>query len=215
MKIKALLIFSIFISLISFHNFSQSTFSGSFIFKVSMLDTSLQQLIDNREMIVYTNDTLSRMEIFNDALGSQVSIKHMALNKSYLLLDFMGKKLAIQTDQTIDTNTYKPYEIKYKFFGRRKVNGQIIKKANVYREDLKEIRTVWYFKNIRPDILDIYPGIKGLPADYFIGTVDGIIHYSIQLVEEKPLNKDLFGIPSDFEKITMSQFLEKVYQISN
>jgi len=215
MKIKTLLFLSLFISLISFNGFGQKNFTGIFIYKVSIIDTTIQELIDDREMFVYTNDTLSRMEIINDALGPQVSIKHMSLKKSYLLMDFMGKKLAIQTDQKSDSNTYAPYEIKYKFFGRKKMNGQILKRAIVYREDLKEPRTVWYFKNIRPDILDIYSGIKGLPADYYIGTVDGIIHYSIISIDEKPLDKKLFGIPSDFEKITMSQFLAKVSQISN
>jgi len=185
MKIKTLLFF-FFISLISFNDFGQKNFTGIFIYKVSILDTTIQQLIDDREMFVYTNDTLSRMEIINDALGPQVNIKNMSLKKSYLLMDFMGKKLAIQNDQKRDSNTYVPYKIKYKFFGRKKMNGQVLKMAIVSREDLKEPRTVWYFKNIRPDILDIYAGIKGLPADYYISTVDGIIHYSIISIEENP-----------------------------
>jgi hypothetical protein len=214
MKIKTLLFF-FFISSISFSDFGQKNFTGIFIYKVSILDTTIQQLIDDREMFVYTNDTLSRMEIVNDALGPQVNIKNMSLKKSYLLMDFMGKKLAIQNDQKNDSNTYVPYKIKYKIFGRKKMNGQVLKMAIISREDLNEPRTVWYFKYIRPDILDIYDGIKGLPADYYIGTVDGIIHYSIISIEEKPVNKNLFGIPSDFEKITMNQFLTKVSQINN
>ncbi len=215
MKINTLGFSLLFFLLVASTSFAQKSFSGILKYGVSMIDTNIQKLIDDREMFVYTNDTLSRMEILNDALGPQVSIKHMELKKSYLLLNFLGKKLAIQTNQNNDTARYEPYKIEYKLFGRKKINGQILKKATVYREDLKEVKTIWYFKNIRPDILDIYPGIKGLPADYYLGTVDGIIHYSIISVEEKPLEKDLFGIPSDFERITMEQFLEKVSQIEN
>lgn len=215
MKIKGLLFFCSLIVFLNLNCFGQSGFTGVIKYNVSMLDTTIQQLIDDREMSIYTNDTLSRMEIMNDALGQQVSIKHMDLKKSYLLMDFLGKKLAIQTTEKDDTLKYEPYDIKYKLFGKKKVNGLILKKAIVYREDLKEKRTIWYFKNIRPDLMEYYPGIKGLPADFYIGTIDGIIHYTLLSVEEKPINKDLFGIPSDYEKITLGDFLDKVKQVSN
>ncbi|MFA7273547.1 MAG: hypothetical protein WC044_06740 [Crocinitomicaceae bacterium] len=196
-----------------FTGLAQKPFVGEIKFKVSMIDTNVQQLIDDREMFVYTNDTLSRMEIMNDALGPQVSIKHMVLKKSYLLMNFMGTKLAIQTDQNKDSSKSEAFEIHYKFWGRKKINGFVLKKATIYRDDLKETRTIWYFKSIRPDILDVYPGIKGLPADYYIGTVDGIIHYSLLSIEAKPMEKELFGIPSDFKRITLSEFMEHVRNI--
>jgi hypothetical protein len=212
MKIKTLLILSFVFLIFTSNSFSQIGFTGGIKYNVSMLDTTLQQLIDDREMVVYTNDTLSRMEILNDALGSQVSIKHMDLKKSYLLMDFLGKKLAIQTNQQDDSTQYEPYQIKYKFFGKKKVDGMILKKAIVYREDLEEPRTVWYFKNIRPDILDFYSGIKGLPADFYVGTVDGILHYSLLSIDQKLVSKDMFGIPSN---ITLGEFLDTVKRISN
>jgi hypothetical protein len=215
MKIKTLLFTSFLFLLFHLNSTAQSNFTGLLKYKVSMLDTAIQTLIDDREMFVYTNDTLSRMEIMNDALGQQVSIKHMELKKSYLLMNFLGKKLAIQTSSKDDSTKYEPYEIKYKFFGRKKISGEVLKKAIVYREDLKENRKVWYFKNIRPDIMDYYPGIKGLPADFYVATVDGIIHYSLISVEKVAVDKDLFGIPSDYEKITLSDFMDKVKQVSN
>jgi hypothetical protein len=215
MKINTLLCLSFAILLLSSAALGQTGFLGKIKYKVAMLDTTVQQLIDDREMIVYTNDTLSRMEIMNDALGMQVSIKHLGLKKSYLLMDFLGKKLAIQTDQTTDSTKYEPYEIKYKLFGKKKINGLTLKKATIYRADLKEERIVWYFKNIRPDLLDYYPGIKGLPADFYVGTIDGIIHYSLLTVESRQVEKDMFGIPSNYEKITLSDFLDKVKQVSN
>lgn len=215
MKINTLLISISLILFFTLNALSQNGFTGILKYKVSMLDTNMQKLIDEREMLVYTNDTLSRMEIMNDALGKQISIKHLELKKSYLLMDFLGKKLAIQTDQNKDSTIFEPYRISYKMFGKRKVNGMILKKAIVYRDDLKENRKIWYFKTIRPDIMDYYPGIKGLPADFFVGTVDGILQYTLISVESKPVEKDLFGIPSDYEKITLSDFLNKLNSIEN
>jgi hypothetical protein len=189
---------------------AQTNFTGRIVYTVEMMDTTLQELIDNREMTIYTNDTLSRVEVQNDALGNQITIKHLALKKSYLLMNLMGNKLAIQTDYSSDTTKVEPYSFKYHFFGKKKVNGQIMKKVTVYREDLKENRVCWYFKNIRPDLMDIYPGIKGLPAEFYMGTVDGIVKYTLQSVENKPIDKDLFGIPSDYKKITLQEFMQYV-----
>ena len=215
MKPFNLYFFAIFTTLFSLTSFTQKPFVGEMKFKVSMIDTNIRELIDDREMLVFTNDTLSRMEIMNDALGPQVSIKHMVLKKSYLLMDFMGTKLAIQTDQNKDSSISEPFEIHYSWWGRKKINGFTLKKAKIYREDLKETRTIWYFKSIRPDILDVYPGIKGLPADYYIGTVDGIIHYSLISVESKPVEKGLFGVPSDFKRISLGEFLDQVRNSGN
>lgn len=185
-------------------------FTGKIVYQVQMLDTALQTLIDNRELVVYTNDTLSRVVAQNDALGEQVTIKHMPLQKSYLLMNMMGKKIAIQTNSSGDTSKIEPYTFRYKFFGRKKVNGFVLKKATVFREDLKEKRIIWYFKKLRPDIMEMYPGIKGLPADFYIGTVDGIVHYSLKSIEKSDISKDLFGIPSDYEKITLEEFMNFV-----
>lgn len=192
-------------------NFSLGqNFTGKLVFTVEMLDTTVQQIIDAREMEVYTNDTLSRIVVQNDALGEQVTIKHMEYRKSYLLMNMGGQKLAIQTDAADDTSHVEPYQFKYKLFGRKKVNGFVLKKAIVYREDLEEKREIWYFKDIRPDIMDMYAGIKGLPADFYIGTVDGIVHYTLKSIEAQPVEKDLFGIPSDYEKITLHEFMKYI-----
>ena len=180
-----------------------------------MLDTNIQKIIDKREMVVYTNDTLSRIEVQNDALGDQVTIKHLELDKSYLMMTMMGKKLAIQTHGREDSTLAQPYEFKYKLFGRKKVNGFVLKKAIVFREDLEEKRKIWYFKDVRPEILGMYDGIKGLPADFYIGTIDGIVHYQIEFIEKQVVSKDKFGIPSDYEKIKLKDFMDHVRSAEN
>ena len=188
----------------------QISFTGKIVYSVEMLDTNVQKIIDKREMVVYTNDTLSRIEVQNDALGEQVSIKHLEFDKSYLLMTMMGKKLAIQTDGNEDSTVTEPYQFKYKLFGRKKINGLVLKKAIVIRSDLVEKRKIWYFKDVRPEILGMYDGIKGLPADFYIGTVDGIVHYQIESIEKQVVSKDLFGIPSDYEKIKLKDFMDHV-----
>ncbi len=194
---------------------AQTPFTGKIIYTVQMVDTNLQKIIDNREMSVYTNDTLSRIEVMNDALGEQITIKHLGLKKSYLLMSMLGKKLAIQTDSSENSTVLEPYQFRYIWFGRKKVDGFVLKKAKVYREDLKEEKTIWYFRDIRPDLMDMYPGIKGLPADFYIGTVDGLVHYQVKLIKNQFVAKDLFGVPSDYEKIRLSDFMNHVRGAEN
>ncbi|MEJ6491796.1 MAG: hypothetical protein QNL60_04985 [Flavobacteriales bacterium] len=203
------------ISLTTSIAYSQNPFTGKLVYSVEMLDTNIQKIIDKREMVVYTNDTLSRIEVQNDALGDQVTIKHLELDKSYLMMTMMGKKLAIQTDGREDSTLAQPYEFKYKLFGRKKVNGFVLKKAIVFREDLEEKRKIWYFKDVRPEILGMYDGIKGLPADFYIGTIDGIVHYQIEFIEKQVVSKDKFGIPSDYEKIKLKDFMDHVRGAEN
>ncbi len=215
MKIPFVYLSIIFFTLTGSFVSAQSPFMGKIVYSVEMLDTNLQKIIDNREMVVYTNDTLSRIEVLNDALGEQITIKQMELKKSYLLMSMMGSKLAIQTDDSDDSSKVEPYHFKYLWFGRKKVNGFVLKKAKVSREDLGEKRVIWYFKDIRPDLMEMYKGIKGLPADFYIGTVDGIVHYQLKSIEYQCVEKDKFGIPSDFEKIKLKDFMDHVRRIEN
>ncbi|MGY8925787.1 MAG: hypothetical protein ACKVJC_00685, partial [Flavobacteriales bacterium] len=63
------------------------SFIGMFEYEISARDTSQQEMLSTFPMLVYTNDTITRTENFTNQLGVQVSIHHMVLNKSYLLLE--------------------------------------------------------------------------------------------------------------------------------
>ena len=53
----------------------------------------------------------------------------------------------------------------------------------------------------------MYPEVDGLATDYYLPSPDGLIHYELTVFTEKPLNRDLFGIPSDYKKITFDEFM--------
>ncbi|NRA10635.1 MAG: hypothetical protein HRT57_01610 [Crocinitomicaceae bacterium] len=84
-----LAVFLLATSLISTHAYCQKTkgFSGMLEYSVSLKDTNLNVFNKESSMIIYTNDTISRMENFTGQLGKQVTIRHMELNKSYLLIE--------------------------------------------------------------------------------------------------------------------------------
>ena len=75
-------------TLFSFSSISQKfvPFTGKLVYSIQITDTSLRKLIPTKTMVVYTNDTLLRIENDTDKLGKQVVIKHLILKKSYLLI---------------------------------------------------------------------------------------------------------------------------------
>ena len=70
--------------------------------------------------------------------------------------------------------------------------------------------TFYYIKRISPKYLDGFEFFPGLLAEYYIPTPDGILKFTLNHLEEKSLNRDLFGIPSDFEKVTMDEFINQM-----
>lgn len=184
-------------------------FEGHIGYHIEMVDTMYKQFFHERDMHLFTNDTLVRVENITDQFGLQVSIRHLVLNKSYLLLETPMGNFAIKTKQ--DTIPEKPssYTFKKKC-GSKKVNGIKAKKLIVSHPDFSEEMTFYYFKNVSANYLEGFSQFPGLLAEYYIPTADGTLKFTINHFEERKLNHDLFGIPSDFEKVTMDEFIEKM-----
>ena len=217
MKIKknsALLILFVLTCIASNKALGQRSFEGILKYKVSIVDTSLREMFPDRVMTIYTNDTLVRIEVMNDQLGLQTTIRHMEMNKSYLLLDLGSRKFAIQTDLSTDSTKSKPYAIDYKC-GRKKIQGLKTKKALVYREDLKENQEIYFAPQLKPEILNIYDGIKGLPIEYVLSSADGLMKYELMEINDMSGLRDYFGIPSDFKRVTFDEFVKEMKQEDN
>jgi hypothetical protein len=183
-----------------------------------MADTALQKMIPARTMIVYTNDTIVRIENETNQLGKQIIIKHTVLNKSILLLSSGDKNYAIQTnlskktDSTkIDTTTSK-YIYKKKF-GKKRVLKLKANRMTIQLKGQKKSIEVLYLKDYSPKYVDAYNELPGLPVRYFIQTEDGIVVYTLIQMEHKVINRDFFGIPSDYKRVTFDQFLDEVISV--
>jgi hypothetical protein len=87
---------------ISFNSQAQykKHFTGMLEYKISVRDTSMRNMMPDNRMIVYTNDTVVRIENFTQNLGKQVAIKHMNLGKSYLLLETEFGNFALQMNDS-------------------------------------------------------------------------------------------------------------------
>ncbi|MBU2019232.1 MAG: hypothetical protein KJ941_06270 [Bacteroidetes bacterium] len=162
---------------------------------------SKDQQVDT--MVIYTNDTIVRIES-KSKLGEQVLIKHLVKQKSYLLLNVNDQKFAIQTnaDTALTKNTI-DQKIKYYWFGSKKISGVKAKKAKISRNDLDTAKIFYYTKTIRPDLLNVYEGVKGLPLHYYLQHTDGIYQYQLVEFSDQAVSRDY----SEFLRTTRSRLL--------
>ena len=183
--------------------------SGSFIYKATIALPDTNVIIKQWEVRLFTNDTIVRLETQTDQVGDQVYIRHMELNKAYLLLSFDGANYAIQTDleENRVKDTVPPRYTITKKHGSKKIAGIKCKKYYILDNGQTEGNYGWFAKKISNKYLEVYPEIPGLAVDYYLPTQDGLVRYELISYTPGPVNRDMFGIPSDYKKITFDEFV--------
>lgn len=195
--------------LVSFSGFSQKQppFEGKLVYQIELTDTLLADMYKARDMVIYTNDTLARIVNYTDQLGEQVVIKHLQLHKSYLLLNTPVGKFAIQTKRETDSIAVSDYTFRKKG-GKKVIAGIKAKKLIVQHPEFKEEMVFWYAKKVPGHVLEGFENFPGLLLEYYVPTPDGIYQYTLKNITEQPTPKDLYGVPSDYQKMTMDRFIE-------
>lgn len=190
-------------------------------YKISVRDSAFRELVPDNRMIVYTNDTIVRIENFTDNLGQQVAIKHMQLDKSYLLIETEFGKFAIQMNeseaqkkiQESDTTTAEIDKFSFeKKCWKTRLCGRKMNRLMVSHPDFDEPIEFLYMKGYSKEIVNAYPQINGIPAKYSVITPDAIFDYELVKISEYTPAHDLFGISSDFERVTFDDFMDKLIE---
>ncbi|MFT5779723.1 MAG: hypothetical protein ACI837_002682 [Crocinitomicaceae bacterium] len=198
-------------------------FTGMLEYKISVRDTSMRGMVPDNKMIVYTNDTVVRIENFTGNLGKQVAIKHMMMGKSYLLLETDFGKFALQMDLDEEISSAEPnpndtvsadaveYTYKKKCF-KRKILGKKVNRIEVSHKDFPEPIEFLYMKGYSSKIVDAYPDISGIPVRYSVPMTDAVLDYELVKISEYTPNRDLFGISDDYERISFDAFMDRLIQ---
>ncbi len=184
-----------------------NSFEGKLTYSVSS-PTSNPDLSDSiNYQIVYAKDSMLRIDNFTP-IGKQIYIKHIPKNKAYILMDIGVKKVAIQTiADTLENNSryhFKQIRGKEKFAGRKAKNISVTDTA------LDTTIIMNYLEEIPSKYSTAIEGMPGLPVHYSFYSNGAWITYRLIAIEEGVLNIDLFGIPSDYEIITLDEFIEMI-----
>lgn len=187
-------------------------FEGKIIYKMSSEFLNPNDPDSMNYQIVYAQDTMLRIESFTP-IGKQIYVKHIPKNRAYILMDMFYERLAIQTipEKAPNAGNYIFQDQK----GREKIAGKKAKNIKVTLPNTDTTIVMNYYEDISADYSEALPGIPGLPAKYTLYSGGEYIEYEIVFIEERKVDRDLFGIPSDHRVVTMDEFMEIIEQASD
>ncbi|MGV3609497.1 MAG: hypothetical protein ACO1N0_01015 [Fluviicola sp.] len=194
----------------AFSAFSQRPFSGLLKYKATVMAPDTNKVWKSWNVTLYTNDTVVRVETETEQFGVQVYIRNMTLNKAYLLLELDGNKYAIHTDLSKKKDSIQKGYTVTKKMGSKKIAGMKGKRYLV-KDENTEGYYCYFSKKLGNKYLQVYPEVSGLALDYYIPSQDGLIHYELVEKKEESVNRDLFGIPSDYKRISFEEFMKIFY----
>ncbi len=159
------------------------------------------------EMTCYIGKGFTRVEQ-TSTIGDQITINNISTGVTTVLMDLMGKKIAISTEDVEDADKVEP-QIEY-LDETKEIAGYSCKKAvyTIMKEGQETVFEVFYTEDLPAEANTQFKGIEGFPMEYVIEAQGMVITYSaIEVVEEK-VNKSLGEVPSGYEQMTYQEFME-------
>jgi len=184
--------------------FSQKNdvFSGELTYEIERVD---KKDTNRTFMIIYAKDSLLKVVNFNSNSGKQQLIKHLRLNRSYILLETLKQNFAVRTNEHLVIDSIENYTFK-KQMGMRKIAGIPVKKLLVHHKEISEAVTFYYTKSISAKYANIYKNLPGLPLLFYIPTKDGLFKYTLKELKNNNPPLELFMIPKEFKIVSFEDF---------
>jgi hypothetical protein len=192
-------------------SFSQknNTFSGELHYTIERVDKKDSV---KAEMIIYARDSLLRIVNFNSESGKQELIKHLRLNKSYLLIETPDQKYAIRTNEHLEKDSLLYYSFKKKLGGKM-FSGHYAKKLKVTQKNIKNDLTFYYIKSIPAKYANAFTELPGLPVLYYVSTDHGAYKYQLKEIKEQVPPIQLFSFGKEYKIVTFEQFSEEFLKL--
>ncbi len=184
--------------------FSQKNdvFSGELTYEIERVD---KKDTNRTFMIIYAKDSLLKVVNFNSNSRKQQLIKHLRLNRSYILLETPKQNFAVRTNEHLDIDSIENYTFK-KQMGMRKIAGIPVKKLLVHHKEISEAVTFYYTKSISAKYANVYKNLPGLPLLFYIPTKDGLFKYTLKELKNNNPPLELFMIPKEFKIVSFEDF---------
>ncbi len=184
--------------------FSQknNVFSGELTYEIERVD---KKDTNRTFMIIYAKDSLLKVVNFNSNSGKQQLIKHLRLNRSYILLETPKQNFAVRTNEHLVIDSIENYTFK-KQMGMRKIAGIPVKKLLVHHKEISEAVTFYYTKSISAKYANVYKNLPGLPLLFYIPTKDGLFKYTLKELKNNNPPLELFMIPKGYKIVSFDDF---------
>lgn len=182
---------------------------------LSKLDYDLPEAMEAQrsmlptDMTTYIGKDFSRVEQ-KTMMGDQIFITNFSDSSTILLLNMMGKMMAITITPGDSKGEDKGKEPKIEYVDETKdIAGFTCKKAIVTMEDEngEEMQTeVYYTEEIPARASDKIKGLKGFPLQYTILAQGMTMTVTATTVSKEKVSKKLKEVPEGYEKMTMAEF---------
>jgi len=184
--------------------FSQknNVFSGELTYEIERVD---KKDTNRTFMIIYAKDSLLKVVNFNSNSGKQQLIKHLRLNRSYILLETPKQNFAVRTNEHLVIDSIENYTFK-KQMGKRIIAGIPVKKLLVHHKEISEAVTFYYTKSISAKYANVYKNLPGLPLLFYIPTKDGLFKYTLKELKNNNPPLELFMIPKGYKIVSFDDF---------
>ena len=195
---------ALLLSLFITSGFSQNkgSFSGELTYEIERVD---KKDTNRTFMIIYAKDSLLKVVNFNSNSGKQQLIKHLRLNRSYILLETLKQNFAVRTNEHLVIDSIENYTFK-KQMGKRKIAGIPVKKLLVHHKEISEAVTFYYTKSISAKYANVYKNLPGLPLLFYIPTKDGLFKYTLKELKNNNPPLELFMIPKGYKIVSFDDF---------
>jgi len=195
---------ALLLSLFITSGFSQNkgSFSGELTYEIERVD---KKDTNRTFMIIYAKDSLLKVVNFNSNSGKQQLIKHLRLNRSYILLETPKQNFAVRTNEHLVIDSIENYTFK-KQMGMRKIAGIPVKKLLVHHKEISEALTFYYTKSISAKYANVYKNLPGLPLLFYIPTKDGLFKYTLKELKNNNPPLELFMIPIGYKIVSFDDF---------
>jgi GLPGLI family protein len=184
--------------------FSQNkgSFSGELTYEIERVDKkdSIRSF-----MIIYAKDSLLRVVNFNSISGKQELIKHLRLNRSFILLETPEQNYAVRTNEHLSIDSSENYTFKRKK-GMRKIAGIPVKKLSLKHNKISKALTFYYTESISAKYANVYKNLPGLPLLFYLPTDDGLFKYTLKELKKNSPPLDLFIIPQGYKIVSFEEF---------
>lgn len=182
-------------------------FEGKLVYTIEAAGNTSNPNDSINYQIIYAKDSMLRIDNFTP-IGKQTFIQKIPSDTAYLLMDLGFKKVALQT--IFDTKRENDNYIFRHKSGSKIFAGIKAKNIKVYDKESDTTIIMNYYPKISPKYSTALEGMPGLPVNYSVPSKGQWINYRLNDIQRKPLSDSVFTIPTDYEIMTLDEFMELI-----
>lgn len=188
-----------------------NTFSGELTYDIERVDKkdSIRSV-----MVIFAKDSLLKVVNFTSNSERQELIKHLRLNKSFLLIKTIQQNFAIRTNEHLISDNKENYTFR-KRRGKKIIAGISVKKVIVKHTEISDKLTFYYAENIPAKYANIYKNLPGLPILFYVPTEDGLFKYVLRELKNTDPPLDLFIVPKNYKIVSFEEFTDQFSKLQN